>query len=317
MTRVRFSCALILGAMLAFGTAVRTAAQDSPEAQAQAILKQARDAAGGDAKLKAVQSLNFSGKSKRVTRMMIGGGSGGAQPAPMIQESDFEVDVLAPDKYVRKDTREIMNGQATIISHRGFNGETPIQRIETIGDAPNFQQQQQRPDPVAAVRNAKQEFLRSWLGWALEPPAGFGVTYRSAGAEDVNNTKYNVVEATAPDNFSAKLYFDAATHRLGMIRYKAPGMQMMRMSGSPPGATPPADGQPTQQVFTRQGPAGGGAPGPETEIEIAFSDYKAVDGIQLPHKIRRTSNGEMVEETELKRFRINPNLKADKFKTTD
>lgn len=300
------------------------AAQDSPEAAAQKILAQAREAAGGDAKLKAVQSLTFGGKSKRAMRMMMGpgGGGGGQGQAPTMQEADFEVDILAPDKYVRRDTREVMNGAATIISHLGFNGDKLIQRMETIGDLPFQPNMGQGSDPAmqsALVRNAKQGFLRSWLGWALEPPAAYGLTYRSTGTEDVNNVKYDVVEAAGPDSFTAKLYFDAQSHRLALIRYRASGgMQMTRMSGGPPpgqGAdvpTPPAGEGQQQRVFQR--PSG---PAPEADFEIEFSNHKLVDGIQVPHKITRKMNGEVNEETEIRKFKINSNPKADKFKTTE
>ncbi len=287
-------------------------AQDSPEAAAQKILAKARAAAGGEAKLKSVQSLSYSAKARSMMRMMMmGPGGGGGQPAPQMQESDFEVDILAPDKYVRKDQRDVMNGQATIISHTGFNGENLIQRMEVIGELP-LNPNRPNPDPAAAVRRAKQNFVRDWLGWSFEPPAAYGLTYRSAGSETVNGTAYEVVEVAGPDDFAAKLFFDSATSRIGMIRYRAPGApQFTRMGGPPPGGNPPAEGQ-RQMVF--QGPGG---PGPDADLEIAFSDFKVVDGIQLPHKIRRTSNGELVSETEIKRYKINSNPKADKFKTTD
>lgn len=299
-------------------------AQDSTEAAAQKILAQAREAAGGDAKLKAVQSLTFGGKSRRAQRMMMmgPGGGGGQPPAPTMQEADFEVDILAPDKYVRRDTREVMNGAATIISHVGFNGDKLIQRNEIIGDLPMQPNMGQLSDPAmqaAAVRNFKQGFLRSWLGWVFEPSAAFGLTYRSTGTEDVNNVKYDVVEATGPENFAAKLYFDVQSHRLALIRYRASGgMQMTRMGGGPPpgqGADaptpPPGEGQ-QQRVFQR--PSG---PAPEADFEIEFSNHKPVDGVQVPHKITRKVNGELNEETEIKKFKINSNPKADKFKTTE
>ncbi len=318
-----------------FGLAISLSAraQDSPEAAAQKIISQAREALGGDAKFKSVQSLSYNGKSRRmVRRMMMGpGGENAAPPAPTLQENDFEVDVLTPDKYVRRDTRELNfnNNIATLISHVGFSGDTPIQRTEAIGDLPFNPNQMQfgggGPDAAAQLRAAKQGFVRAWLGFAFELPAAYGLTYRSVGPETVNNTAYDVVEASGPDNFSTKLYFDAGSHRLAMIRYKAQvpqgGPQFVRMGGPPPGGQQPGGAPPTgtpppgegqQRVFQR--PAG---PMQDVEVEVTFSDYKAVDGIQLPHKIRRSTNGEMNEETEVKKFKINSNPKADKFKTSE
>ncbi len=280
------------------------AAQDSPESQGQKILAQAREAAGGEAKLRAVQSLAWSGKSRRQVMMRMGGGGGG-EGQSMMREAEFESEALLPDKYQRKDTTEIMNGSATMISTSGFNGDALIQKMETIGEVPNFMSGNP-PTPTAEenaqrVRRMKQDFVRQWMGWLFEPPASLGITFRSAGQEDSKGVKLDVVEASGPDQFNAKLYFDSASHRLVKIRYRAPQPRMQRVmmggggraEGPPPPQEPPAD----------------------ADYESNYSDFRAVDGIQIPHKIVRTMNGEPADETELKKVRINPNLKPDRFKT--
>ena len=48
-------------------------------------------------------------------------------------------------------------------------------------------------------------------------------------------------------------------------------------------------------------------------IETHLSDYKAVNGIKLPHLITRGVNGQTNEEWEIKSFKINPSLKANTF----
>jgi len=309
------------GIMVALGYGWAVPAQDSPMDAAQKIMAHGRDAVGGEAKLKAVQSLSYSGKALQQVRMMMNpGGEGAAQPPPTTIENNFEVDIQAPDKYVRRDTREVANGAATIITHSGFNGDKPILHVETIGDLPfNPNQMMQGGDPAVRLRGNKQNFLRAWLGFAFEVPAGYGLAFRSVGTESINNVTYDVVETIGPENFAAKLFYDAASHRLTMIRFRGPfGRQSVRMGGPPPGqgpgGTPPAGASPAgdgPQTRVLQRPAG---PAPEVDVEISFSDFKAVDGIQLPHKIRRAVNGEVNEETEIKKYKINSNPKADKFK---
>jgi len=44
-----------------------------------------------------------------------------------------------------------------------------------------------------------------------------------------------------------------------------------------------------------------------------LSEYKAVNGIKLPHLITRGTNGETSEEWAIKSYRINPNFKANTF----
>ena len=48
-------------------------------------------------------------------------------------------------------------------------------------------------------------------------------------------------------------------------------------------------------------------------IETHLSEYKAVNGIKLPHLITRGVNGQTNEEWEIKNYRINPNLKQNTF----
>jgi hypothetical protein len=295
------------------------AAQDSAEATAQKIVAQAREAAGGAAKLKSVQSLSVSGKSRWQVRMSFGGpgGPGGQAPPASLMEGEFELDVLAPDKYVRRDTREVMGGQATIIIHSGFNGDRPIQRTETIGDLPmNPNMPFGAGDPAMRLRRARQEFLRNWMGWLFEPPPAYGITLRGAGSESMGGANYDVIEAAGSDNLSARLYFDTTTHRLALLRYKGASMpQMVRMVGPPPGQgvnpPPPPEGQPQTALQRPSSPAA------EVEVEVSFSDFKAADGILLPHRIQRRVNGEVLEETEIKKYKVNSNPKADRFKTTE
>jgi len=59
-----------------------------------------------------------------------------------------------------------------------------------------------------------------------------------------------------------------------------------------------------------RGGQGGGQP---ITIETHLSDYKAVNGIKMPHLITRGVNGQTNEEWEIKSFKINPSLKGNTF----
>ena len=48
------------------------------------------------------------------------------------------------------------------------------------------------------------------------------------------------------------------------------------------------------------------SPGSETEIQVRFSDYRAEDGILLPHRIRVEARSKLLEEFVLETCRINP-----------
>lgn len=80
--------------------------------------------------------------------------------------------------------------------------------------------------------------------------------------------------------------------------------------GAPPtpGTPPPAPGAP--------GPAAGGRSGPPAapvEYRIYYADYRDVDGLQWPFRLRRATGTETTEETIFDRFRINTKIDPKKF----
>ena len=67
-------------------------------------------------------------------------------------------------------------------------------------------------------------------------------------------------------------------------------------------------------------PAGqrGGPPQPPVENRLYFADYRDVDGMQFPFRLRRARPGpdatmETIEETTFDRFKINAKIDPKKF----
>jgi hypothetical protein len=50
------------------------------------------------------------------------------------------------------------------------------------------------------------------------------------------------------------------------------------------------------------------------EYRMFFADYREVSGISLPHRISRGMAEKTTEEWEIKDYKVNPNIKADRFK---
>ena len=48
-------------------------------------------------------------------------------------------------------------------------------------------------------------------------------------------------------------------------------------------------------------------------LEMHLAEYKAVNGIKLPHLITRGVSGETNEEWIVRNYRINPSFKANTF----
>lgn len=60
------------------------------------------------------------------------------------------------------------------------------------------------------------------------------------------------------------------------------------------------------------GPGRGNAVAP-VELRIYYGDYRDVDGLQWPFRLRRASGTETTEETTFDRFRLNTKIDAKKF----
>src|SRR5206468_3668427 len=99
------SILLILALTLFSLTVIQAQEADQKAARAQELLKQAREALGGEANLKAIQSLSASGNFRGT---VMGRGV----------EGNFKLDLLLPDKLMRTATMKM--------------GPMEITRIETV-----------------------------------------------------------------------------------------------------------------------------------------------------------------------------------------
>jgi hypothetical protein len=51
----------------------------------------------------------------------------------------------------------------------------------------------------------------------------------------------------------------------------------------------------------------------EVELRWVVSDYRNVNGLNLPHRLSRAIDGQLVEEIEIQKVKVNPSLKSDRF----
>jgi hypothetical protein len=55
-------------------------------------------------------------------------------------------------------------------------------------------------------------------------------------------------------------------------------------------------------------------PAPDlVDINMFFDDYKAVDGVMLPHHVTRSVDGQPTEEWTFKTIKVNPTFKPETF----
>jgi hypothetical protein len=76
---------------------------------------------------------------------------------------------------------------------------------------------------------------------------------------------------------------------------------------APAGVQQPPGGAPAA------GPGRGGPPPAPVEFRIYYADYRDVDGMQWPFRLRRATGADTTEETTFDRFRVNTKIDAKKF----
>ena len=266
-------------------------------ADAAAVLAAARDAMGGNKRIEAVRTFIANGRTRQIR---------GDNLVPI----EFEIQVELPDKYSRRDEFPAQDaGPATA----GFNGDRLIQippappPVARAGGPPAPTPAQQEAAMRARVATARQDFARLMLGLFASSYASFPLTFDYVAQAEAPEGKADVLDVTGPANFTARLFVNAQTHLPIMLSWRA---QAPPARGGGPGAQSPARGGPPPGA---PAPPGTTPPPAPVENRMYFADYRDVDGLKLPFRIRRAVGSETTEETIFDRFRINARTDARRF----
>lgn len=271
---------------------------------AESVMAAARAALGGEAKIAAVKTFIANGRTRQVR---------GENLVPI----EFEIQVELPDKYARRDEFPAQD-QGPV--NAGFVGDQlvliprptpPVPPPGAPAPPPGAFENQMR----ARMMQAKQDFARLMLGMFAGTTPAFPLTYSYAGQAEAPQGKADVIDVKGPANFTGRLFVADnglpimfSWTQAGPGGPGGPGGPMIRPGGPggpPPGGAPPAGA-----------PAAGGPPKPAPEQRIYFAEYKDVDGLKLPFRLRRAVGAETTEETTFDRYRINAKVDPRRFDTT-
>jgi hypothetical protein len=290
MTVQRLIIFLMSLAMSAGGFAARM----TGDAKAEQLMAQARAALGGEKNLNKVQGLTATGAYQRTMqdRQLSG---------------EVTIDLQLPDKMLRTESMSPM-GDILVVTEQGINGEKLLRHQRTLNAPPGAMiRMGQAPTGDAeaqAIRNARADLARTVLGFLLTSPASLPLEFTAGGEAESDEGKADVIDAKGPGNFTAKLLLDQKSHRPLMLIYRgvAPRVMIQTQQGPPP------------DVGRGRGEPVPAAPAPQVvDITVYLDDYKAVDGVMLPHRMARSIDGKPSEETTFTSFTINPAFKPDTF----
>src|SRR6476660_1975451 len=198
------------------------------DVRAQEILKQARQAIGGEEQLQKIQGLQINGQYRRVFGERQMGG-------------DREISILLPNKYLVEDAMNAGGLSTAMINTRGLNGDKAWSgnsgggggMIFRIGGGPGGPGgQPPSPEQMEAMQRRiyTAEFSRYLLAMILTPPPSLAVEYKYAGESDVEDAKADVIDVTGPDNFSVRVFFDKSSHLPLLLSYRGPKPRIMTMT---------------------------------------------------------------------------------------
>jgi hypothetical protein len=131
--------------------------------------------------------------------------------------------------------------------------------------------------PEAAAANRKRAFVESFARYAiaftLAPPVNFPVTFTYAGQVEAPNGMADAIEGKGPNGFLLHLFIDTKTHLPLMMNY---------LNGA-------------------------------QDVQLWLKNYKPEEGILLPHTLTWITNGNLTEEFQAQRFKINPKIPPQRF----
>lgn len=272
--------------------------------RAQEILKQAREAIGGEEQLQKLQGLHINGQYRRVFgERQLGG--------------DREISILLPNKYLVEDAMNTGGLSTAMINTRGLNGEHAWSGSSGGGGGMVFRMggpggQQMTPEQMEAGmrRMYNAEFTRYLLALIVTPPPSLAVDYKYAGESDVEDAQADVVDVTGPDKLALRIFFDKKSHLPLLLSYRGPKPRIVTMTRQ--GSAKPEDVKKAREEAEKKMAAEAPVP-EEADFYIRLTDHKKVGGLTLPHKLTFLTDTEVSEEFEISKYQLNPQFKADTF----
>jgi hypothetical protein len=180
----------------------------------------------------------------------------------------------------------------------------------------------------ARVSAIKQEYARLALG-LFASSASYPLTFSYAAVAEAPQGQADVLDVKGEGNFALRYFINSKTRLPVMVTWSTPPTNVIiTVPGQPPPQTvapgaavvagppaPPANAAKeetdkyTKEVLALRTKA----QATPVEHRLYFADYREIEGMRLPFRLRRAIGSETTEETTFDRFRINTRIDPRKF----
>ena len=293
-------------------------ASDPQAPDAARVLAEMRQALGGAEALANVKGFSLNGS---LTRNL----------GERSIQSDVELICQLPDKCLRV-TRQLGGPISPTIAD-GYNGDDPIREVDArLPMPPVMMQQDNSPEAIARRRAAqagrmKEEFGRLTIALFGASLPVYPLEFSYIGPDNLDGRAMDALEVKGGKDFSGRLLIDAGTHLPAALIWKTPPIVMMttsqtvmtrRSTGETREVTPPAIDTPRKlppgAVTVTSNPTPDlMASLPLVERRRVFSEFKRVDGLMWPSRIRDFADGELAEDLKLESIKVNPKIDPKRF----
>jgi len=303
-------------------------------ADAKKIVADIRAALGGEEKLAALKTIAVEGQVSKVVNESTSAGS------------DFELAIELPGKYMKREVFANLGGMQ-LKRRVGFSGKDVIEEMDTppsmggnvhimrapgagmVGGTPT-------PEQLAAQKaqllaSSRREFARLMVGMTGGTSAEFPIEFVYDGQAEARDGKADILDVKGPDGFTARLFVDGKTHLPLMLTWmdKEPLSMMVTNDGRGGGgmrsggggvqvmSSASMSGSPEDIAKMREDMAARMAEAEAkrrvVEWRLFYGDYKVVDGLKLPTRIQRMTDGVATEEITLEKIKVNGKIDPAKF----
>ena len=155
------------------------------------------------------------------------------------------------------------------------------------------------------------------------------MTFAFAARAEAPQGTADVLDVRGPGNFTARLFLQGDTHLPVMVSWQAPptgvvittpdqpkpktvapGAVVVSAPAAPPASAPQEEKDKYNKEMMALRAKTMAAP---IEYRLYYADYRDVDGVKLPFRLRRAIGQDTTEETTFDRFRLNTKIDPRKF----